>query len=165
VTSPVDYDEFASTPPVSPPAARAASRLQAGLSEVMRSLGPGLITRASDDDPSGISTYSMAGARFGYSFLWTALFTFPLVTAVQLMCARLGTVKGKGLAAVARDRYPRWVLLGTCGLLLFANLVNASKHDAPEIETLMALIGQRQSELWQEAKFLGARIYAGRRSS
>lgn len=96
------------------------------LSKLMGNLGPGLITGASDDDPSGISTYSIAGASFGYSFLWTALFSFPLMTAVQLMCARLGTVKGKGLAAVVREQYPSWVLWGTCGLLLFANLVNAS---------------------------------------
>src|ERR1700730_4678765 len=73
-------------------------------------LGPGLITGAADDDPSGISTYSVAGAAFGYGPLWTALFSFPLMTAVQLMCARLGLVTGRGLAAVVRHRYPRWVL-------------------------------------------------------
>ena len=66
-------------------------------------LGPGLITGAADDDPSGISTYSVAGATFGYAPLWTALFSFPLMTAVQLMCARLGLVTGQGLAAVIRS--------------------------------------------------------------
>ena len=87
-------------------------------------LGPGLITGAADDDPSGISTYSVTGAAFGYAPLWTALFSFPLMAAVQLMCARLGMVTGRGLAAVVRQRYPRWVLWGACLLLTVANVVN-----------------------------------------
>ena len=88
------------------------------------SLGPGVITGAADDDPSGISTYSVAGAAFGYAPLWTALFSFPLMAAVQLMCARLGLVTGRGLAGVVRRRYPRWVLWGACALLVAANVVN-----------------------------------------
>src|SRR4029450_4857766 len=80
-------------------------------------LGPGLITGAADDDPSGISTYSVAGASFGYAPLWAALFSFPLMAAVQLMCARLGMVTGRGLASSVRLRYPRWVLWGACLLL------------------------------------------------
>jgi len=87
-------------------------------------LGPGLITGAADDDPSGISTYSVTGASFGYAPLWTALFSFPLMAAVQLMCARLGMVSGRGLAGVVRGRYPRWVLWGACSLLIVANVVN-----------------------------------------
>jgi len=87
-------------------------------------LGPGLITGAADDDPSGISTYSVAGAAFGYAPLWTALFSFPLMAAVQLMCARLGMVTGRGLAGVIRQHYPRWVLWGACLLLAAANVVN-----------------------------------------
>ena len=87
-------------------------------------LGPGLITGAADDDPSGISTYSVTGASFGYAPLWTALFSFPLMAAVQLMCARLGLVTGRGLAGVVRRRYPRWVLWGSCSLLIIANVVN-----------------------------------------
>jgi NRAMP (natural resistance-associated macrophage protein)-like metal ion transporter len=87
-------------------------------------LGPGLITGAADDDPSGISTYSVTGAAFGYAPLWTALFSFPLMTAVQMMCARLGMVTGRGLAGVVRHRYPRWVLWGACALLVVANVVN-----------------------------------------
>jgi NRAMP (natural resistance-associated macrophage protein)-like metal ion transporter len=87
-------------------------------------LGPGLITGAADDDPSGISTYSVTGASFGYAPLWTALFSFPLMAAVQLMCARLGMVSGLGLAGVIRRRYPRWVLWGACSLLIVANVVN-----------------------------------------
>jgi NRAMP (natural resistance-associated macrophage protein)-like metal ion transporter len=87
-------------------------------------LGPGLITGAADDDPSGISTYSVTGASFGYAPLWTALFSFPLMVSVQLMCARLGMVSGLGLAGVIRRQYPRWVLWGACSLLIFANVVN-----------------------------------------
>ena len=87
-------------------------------------LGPGLITGAADDDPSGISTYSVTGAAFGYAPLWTALFSFPLMVAVQLMCARLGQVTGRGLAGVVRHRYPRWVLWGACTLLIVANVIN-----------------------------------------
>ena len=87
-------------------------------------LGPGLITGAADDDPSGIATYSVAGASLGYGILWTALFSFPLMAAVQLMCSRLGMVTGKGLAAVVRVRYPRWVLWGSCLVLAVANIIN-----------------------------------------
>jgi NRAMP (natural resistance-associated macrophage protein)-like metal ion transporter len=89
-----------------------------------KDLGPGLITGAADDDPSGISTYSVAGATFGYLPLWTAVFSFPLMAAVQLMCARLGVVTGLGLAGVIRRRYPRPVLWGACGLLALANVIN-----------------------------------------
>jgi NRAMP (natural resistance-associated macrophage protein)-like metal ion transporter len=87
-------------------------------------LGPGLITGAADDDPSGISTYSVTGAAFGYAPLWTALFSFPLMVAVQIMCARLGMVTGRGLAGVLRRHYSRWVLWGACSLLIVANVVN-----------------------------------------
>ena len=87
-------------------------------------LGPGLITGAADDDPSGIATYSVMGASFGYAQLWTALFSFPLMAAVQLMCARLGLATGMGLAGVIRRRYPRWVLWGATLLLVVANTVN-----------------------------------------
>jgi len=87
-------------------------------------LGPGLISGAADDDPSGIATYSVTGATFGYGPLWTALFSFPLMVAVQLMCARLGMVTGRGLAAVIRRRYPRWVLWFACSVLVVANVIN-----------------------------------------
>src|SRR6266567_2550280 len=87
-------------------------------------LGPGLITGAADDDPSGISTYSVTGAQFGFAQLWTVFFAFPLMAAVQIMCARLGLVTGQGLAGVLRRRYPKWVLFGACTLLAVANTVN-----------------------------------------
>ena len=89
-----------------------------------RNLGPGLITGAADDDPSGISTYSTAGASLGYGMLWTALFSLPLMTAVQLMCARIGLVSGRGLASVLRRFYPRSLLWFACALVFVANTVN-----------------------------------------
>ena len=104
--------------PAAPPAVPRSSR------GFFSGLGPGLITGAADDDPSGISTYSVTGASFGYAPLWTALFSFPLMTAVQLMCARLGMVTGEGLAGVIRQRYSKWVLWGACALLVIANTVN-----------------------------------------
>lgn len=94
------------------------------LAQFFHDLGPGLITGAADDDPSGISTYSVAGAAYGYASLWTALFSFPLMTVVQLMCARLGMVTGRGLAAVIRTRYPAPVLWFACTLLIVANVFN-----------------------------------------
>src|SRR6266704_3911090 len=85
-------------------------------------LGPGLVTGASDDDPSGITTYSVAGASLGYSMLWTAIVTFPLIAAVQLICARIGLVTGRGLAGALRHHYPRTFLSAACLLLLAANV-------------------------------------------
>lgn len=87
--------------------------------EYWQMLGPGLTTGASDDDPSGIVTYSQTGARYGLTFLWTAAFTFPLMATVQEMCARIGLVTGRGLAANIRAYFPRWILYA-CTLLLFA---------------------------------------------
>ena len=105
-------------------AARRAFVLQGRFRRFFSNLGPGLITGAADDDPSGISTYSVTGAAFGYTPLWTALFSFPLMAAVQIMCARLGIVTGRGLAGVIRVRYPRWILWSACALLIVANIVN-----------------------------------------
>jgi NRAMP (natural resistance-associated macrophage protein)-like metal ion transporter len=108
-----------------PPSSRSDSPAPpSGLRRFLGRLGPGLITGAADDDPSGISTYSVTGAAFGYTPLWTALFSFPLMTAVQMMCARLGMVTGCGLAGIIRQTYPRWVLWGACALLVSANTVN-----------------------------------------
>jgi NRAMP (natural resistance-associated macrophage protein)-like metal ion transporter len=103
---------------------RRAIVLQGRFRKFFSNLGPGLITGAADDDPSGISTYSVTGAAFGYTPLWTALFSFPLMAAVQIMCARLGMVTGLGLASVIRLRYARWILWGACALLVIANIVN-----------------------------------------
>lgn len=91
-----------------------------------RLLGPGLVTGASDDDPSGITTYSVAGASLGYGMLWTAPATLPLTIAVQLICARIGLVSGMGLAGAVRRHYPRSFLYAACLLLLVANVFNIS---------------------------------------
>lgn len=89
-----------------------------------KTLGPGLTTGAADDDPSGITTYSQAGAAYGFSLLWLSSFTFPLMAIVQEMCARIGLVTGRGLAGNIRNYYPKWVLY-ICTLLLFlANSLN-----------------------------------------
>jgi len=104
-------------------------------------LGPGLITGAADDDPSGISTYSVTGAAFGYLPLWTALFSFPLMTAVQLMCARLGVVTGLGLAGVIRRRYSRRILWGACALLVVANVINIAADLGGMAEATMMVTG------------------------
>jgi NRAMP (natural resistance-associated macrophage protein)-like metal ion transporter len=87
-------------------------------------LGPGFITGAADDDPSGIGTYSVAGATFGLATLWTALLTFPFMAAVQNICARLGLVAGTGLAGIIKEHYPRWVLYPAVALVVVANVVN-----------------------------------------
>jgi NRAMP (natural resistance-associated macrophage protein)-like metal ion transporter len=95
-----------------------------GISRVLRVLGPGIITGAADDDPSGIATYSQAGAQFGFGTLWTLLLTLPLMIAVQEACMRIGAVTGKGLAAVIRDSYPRKVLYPIVLLVVAANTFN-----------------------------------------
>lgn len=93
-------------------------------SSFLQVLGPGLITGASDDDPSGIGTYSQVGSQFGYGLLWTALFTFPLMAAVQEMCARIALQTGVGLGVSLRRKFPTW-LVGVCILaLLVANTIN-----------------------------------------
>jgi NRAMP (natural resistance-associated macrophage protein)-like metal ion transporter len=128
------------TPPANKPTAKAACHPDKKLGDkkpgdkksgpldrvdsFFRDLGPGLITGCADDDPSGISTYSVAGAAYGYGTLWTALISFPLMVSVQMMCSRLGMVTGRGLASVIRRHYPRWVLWGACFLLITANVFN-----------------------------------------
>ena len=92
----------------------------------VRVLGPGLVTGASDDDPSGIDTYAMAGASFGYGMLWTALVTFPLMASIQLICARIGLVCGCGLAEVMRRHYPPTLVYVLVLSLVIANTINAA---------------------------------------
>ncbi|MFD1329036.1 NRAMP family divalent metal transporter [Mycoplana ramosa] len=91
---------------------------------VFRQLGPGLVTGAADDDPSGIATYSQAGAQFGFNMLWTMVFTYPLMTAVQLVSARIGRVTGAGLASNIGRIWPKSVVLPLVGLLFIANTIN-----------------------------------------
>ncbi|HJU77207.1 MAG TPA: divalent metal cation transporter, partial [Sphingomicrobium sp.] len=87
-------------------------------------LGPGLITGASDDDPSGIATYSQAGAQFGYALGWTMVFTYPLMSAVQMISARIGRTTGHGIAGNLRRHYPAWLTTLLVLLLLVANTIN-----------------------------------------
>ena len=93
-------------------------------SHPLAKLGPGLVTGAADDDPSGIATYSQAGAQFGLNMLWTMPLTYPLMSAVQVMCARIGLVTGKGLAANIKANFPPWVITVVVALLLLANTLN-----------------------------------------
>ncbi len=107
----------------------------------LRQLGPGLITGAADDDPSGIATYSQAGAQFGFSMLWTMVFTLPLMAAIQVVSARIGHVTRRGLAANIRESFPRPVLLMVVGLLLAANTLNIAADLAAMAEALRLLLG------------------------
>jgi NRAMP (natural resistance-associated macrophage protein)-like metal ion transporter len=105
---------------------------------LLKSLGPGVITGAADDDPSGIATYSVAGAQFATKLLWTALLTWPLMAAVQIMCARIGKVTGQGLAGNFKQRFPGWLLRVFIVALLVANTINiaadlAGMADAAEM--------------------------------
>lgn len=93
-------------------------------------MGPGIITGASDDDPSGIATYSQAGAMFGLATLWTAFIAFPLMTVIQTMCARIGMVTGQGLAGTLKQHYPRWVLYSTVGFGAPAIVMNIGANIA-----------------------------------
>lgn len=87
-------------------------------------LGPGLITGAADDDPSGVATYTIAGAQLGTSLLWTAFITWPLMGCVQFICARIGMVTGLGLAGALRQKTPRWMLIVAALALFGANSIN-----------------------------------------
>ncbi|MGV3710423.1 MAG: NRAMP family divalent metal transporter [Gemmatimonas sp.] len=106
----------------------------------LKTLGPGLITGAADDDPSGIATYSIAGAQYGTSLLWMSVVSWPLMAAVQSMCARIGMVTGRGLMAALRQRFPRPLLIVVCCALLVANTINigadlSGMADAAELLT------------------------------
>lgn len=92
--------------------------------KILKTLGPGFITGASDDDPSGIATYSQTGAQFGYKQLWAALFTYPFMVAIQEMCGRIGLVTGQGLAGVIKNNYSKKILFFSVFLLLIANTIN-----------------------------------------
>lgn len=95
------------------------------LKRLLLVLGPGVVTGASDDDPSGIGTYTTAGASLGFATLWTAVFTLPMMAAIQFICAKIGMVSGMGLAAVLRKHYPRWVVVVAISLLVISNTINA----------------------------------------
>ena len=108
-----------------------------------KKLGPGLITGAADDDPSGIATYSQAGAQFGLNMLWTVVFTYPLMAGIQMISARIGRVSGHGLASNIRQHYPAWLLYSIVGLLLIANTINIAADIAAMADALKLLMGGR----------------------
>src|SRR5881392_1463761 len=95
------------------------------ITNLLNRLGPGLITGASDDDPSGIGTYTQAGAALGYATLWTAVVTLPLMIVVQHICAKIGMCSGRGLAGVLKCYYSRWLLYPAVAGLVIANTINA----------------------------------------
>jgi NRAMP (natural resistance-associated macrophage protein)-like metal ion transporter len=107
----------------------------------VQQIGPGLITGAADDDPSGIATYSQAGAQFGFNMLWTMIFTYPLMVGIQMVSARVGCITGRGLAANIKAVFPQPVLFGIVGLLLVANTINVAADIAAMGEALRLLIG------------------------
>ena len=107
----------------------------------LEKLGPGLITGAADDDPSGIAAYSQAGAQFGYSLLWTLFFTYPLMVGIQVVSARIGRVSGYGLAGNIRRHYSPAMLYGLIGLLLLANTINIGADIGAMADALALLIG------------------------
>jgi NRAMP (natural resistance-associated macrophage protein)-like metal ion transporter len=111
------------------------------MQSLLKSLGPGVITGAADDDPSGIATYSVAGAQLGTKLLWTALLTWPLMAAVQMMCARIGMVTGQGLAGNFKRRFPPWLLLVFIIALLVANTINISADLAGMADAAAMLSG------------------------
>lgn len=104
-------------------------------------LGPGVVTGAADDDPSGIATYSQAGARFGLNMLWTVLLTYPLMAAIQIISARIGRVSGRGLASNMRRHYPRWILHVTVLMLVVANTINIAADLAAMGDAVKLLVG------------------------
>ncbi len=120
-----------SAPEYTPPKGNIVTR-------IFRLMGPGVITGAADDDPSGIATYSMTGAQMGTSLLWTSVLTWPLMAAVQMMCARIGMVTGEGLSSGLRKKVPRWVCIVFVAALVIANTINvgadlAGMADAAEL--------------------------------
>jgi len=114
-------------------------------SSLLEKLGPGLITGAADDDPSGIATYTQAGARFGNNLLWTLFLTFPLMVGIQLVSARIGRVSGHGLAGNMRRHYPVWLLYAIVGLLLIANLISIGADIAAMADAIRLLVGGPRS--------------------
>ncbi len=128
-------------------AARRAGNVARRVRRFWRVLGPGVITGAADDDPSGIATYSIAGAQFGTTLLWLAPLTWPLMAAVQSMCARIGMVTGEGLVAALRLRFPRPVLALACFALLAANTINIGA-DLSAMADAAELLSRLDSHYW-----------------
>jgi Mn2+/Fe2+ NRAMP family transporter len=108
---------------------------------LLQLLGPGLITGASDDDPSGIGTYSQAGAQLGFTVSWTMLFTYPLMAAIQEISGRVGRTTGRGIAGIVCRHYPNWLLQSIVALLFVANTINIGADLGAMADALKLLIG------------------------
>ena len=121
--------------------AKDQSRAGSNRSKLWRVLGPGLITGASDDDPSGIATYSQAGAQFGFAITWTMLFTYPLMCVIQEVSGRIGRTTGIGIAGNLRKHYSNWLLLPVVGALSLANTINIGANLGAMGDALMLLSG------------------------
>ena len=119
-------------------------RARLNAAPLLKQLGPGLITGAADDDPSGIATYSQGGAQFGFNLLWTLLLTFPLMAAIQMVCALIGRVTGRGLAYNMGQVMPRPLVLGLLALLFIANTVNVGADVAAMGEAAKLVTGLNQ---------------------
>jgi NRAMP (natural resistance-associated macrophage protein)-like metal ion transporter len=124
-----------------------ASATDNALARILRALGPGLVTGAADDDPSGIATYSQVGAQFGYAIGWTMLFSWPLMAATQEIAARIGTTTGLGISANLRKHYPLWLLNAVIVALLVANILNLGA-DLAAMGDAMHLIVGLPSQFW-----------------
>ncbi len=135
---------YPATKPIAPLAARIARHWTpraAPRRGLLAFLGPGLITGASDDDPSGIATYSQVGAQFGYGMTWVLLFSYPLMASIQEISARIGRVTGEGIASNIRQHYPAWLLRVIVGLLLVANIINLGADLGAMGDALHLLVG------------------------
>ena len=113
--------------------------------KLMEIMGPGLITGASDDDPSGIATYSQVGAQFGYGLAWSLVVTFPLMAAIQEISARIGRVTGRGIGGNLARYYPAWLVNVMVALLVLANTINIGADLGAMGAALKLLIGDRKS--------------------
>src|SRR5271170_6140295 len=129
---------------VLPPHKKLVARLTAGA--LLQQLGPGIITGAADDDPSGIATYSQGGAQFGFNLLWTMLLTFPLMVAIQMISALIGRVTGHGLARNMGEVMPAWLVTLLVALLFIANTINVGADLAAMGEAAKLVTGFGQHE-------------------
>jgi NRAMP (natural resistance-associated macrophage protein)-like metal ion transporter len=142
------------------------ARCRSGALWCVRSFGPGVITGAADDDPSGIATYAIAGSTLGYGLLWVALLTTPMMIVVQDVCARIGMVSGTGLIAAMRRVMPRWVLLGLVILVVAANTLNIAA-DVTGMSSAAALVTPVPPEAWAigfGALLIGVEVFASYRT-
>src|ERR1700722_8128785 len=126
--------------PASPPPTTTPAEQPKGF-WLLRIIGPGVVTGASDDDPSGIGTYSQAGAQLGFSISWTMVLTFPLMLAIQEISARVGRTTGKGIASNIREHYPAWLLQVLVAMLFGANVINIGADLSAMGDALKLLVG------------------------